>query len=230
MNRPKTTLFMLMSIDGKISTGDTDAMDFDHDLKLISGVKDGLQQYYDLEQQTDLVSLNTGRVMAKIGVNDRTEPPSKIPVSFVIVDNEPHLTAQGVEYLSKWVTTLYLITTNPAHPAVSSNHENVIVLPYEGAVNFPDLLKKLYQKYNTDRITVQSGGTLNATLLRSGLIDHLSLVIAPLLVGGKATPTLVDGESLHALDDLKYLKTAKLVSATPLKNSYLHLRYDVIRV
>lgn len=227
MNRPETTLFMLMSIDGKISTGDTDAMDFDRDLKLIAGVQEGLQQYYDLEQQTDLVSLNTGRVMAKIGVNNRTEPPDKIPVSFVIIDNEPHLTAQGIEYLSKWVTTLYLVTTNSAHPAVSSSHENVVVLSYEKTVDFSDLLGRLRREYGVDRMTVQSGGTLNAVLVRSGLIDHLSLVVAPLLVGGKGTVTLVDGESIHTLDDLKYLKAAKLVSATPLKDSYLHLRYDI---
>jgi 2,5-diamino-6-(ribosylamino)-4(3H)-pyrimidinone 5'-phosphate reductase len=42
MIRPKTTLFMLMSIDGKISTGDTDALDVDRDLPGIAGVREGL--------------------------------------------------------------------------------------------------------------------------------------------------------------------------------------------
>ena len=41
-------------------------MDTDKDYKLISGVKEGNQQYYDLEQQTDLHSLNSGRVFEKI--------------------------------------------------------------------------------------------------------------------------------------------------------------------
>lgn len=67
MTRPMTTLFMLMSVDGKISTGNSDALDFDTDLPQIAGVKAGLQQYYALEQQTDLTSLNTGRVMQKLG-------------------------------------------------------------------------------------------------------------------------------------------------------------------
>ena len=31
MNRPVTTLFMLLSVDGKISTGATDEMDMDRD-------------------------------------------------------------------------------------------------------------------------------------------------------------------------------------------------------
>ena len=70
MARPITTLFMLMSVDGKISPGATDDLDFDKNLPLIPGVKEGLQQYYDIEQTTDLWSLNSGRVQAKVGVND----------------------------------------------------------------------------------------------------------------------------------------------------------------
>ena len=86
MDRPVTTLFMLMSADGKISTGANDALDVDRDFPLIDGVKEGLHQYYDIEQTTDLWSFNTGRVQEKMGVNRKT-PPAKSPVSFVILDN-----------------------------------------------------------------------------------------------------------------------------------------------
>lgn len=70
-SRPITTLFMLMSLDGKISTGSTDNMDVDKDFPLIEGVKEGLNQYYEIEQTTDLWSLNSGRVQAKVGVNEK---------------------------------------------------------------------------------------------------------------------------------------------------------------
>ena len=42
MNRPITTLFMLMSVDGKISTGATDDLDVDKDFPNIKGVNEGL--------------------------------------------------------------------------------------------------------------------------------------------------------------------------------------------
>ena len=96
MDRPVTTLFMLMSVDGKISTGSTDEMDVDKDFPKIDGVKEGLHQYYEIEQTTDLWAFNTGRVQAKMGVNQK-EMPEKTPVSFVILDNH-HLTEQGVRY------------------------------------------------------------------------------------------------------------------------------------
>lgn len=113
MNRPITTLFMLESLDGKISSGNSDNLDADKDFCRINGVKEGLHQYYELEQETDIFSLNTGRVMAKIGVNDRKEYHDKIDVvTFVIIDNKPHLNENGIDYLCHWVGKVLLVTTN----------------------------------------------------------------------------------------------------------------------
>ena len=50
MNRPITMLFMLESLDGKINSGNSDALDVDRDWKEIAGLREGLQQYYDLLQ------------------------------------------------------------------------------------------------------------------------------------------------------------------------------------
>lgn len=46
MGRPITTLFMLMSVDGKISTGATDELDVVRDFPNIPGVMEGLHQYF----------------------------------------------------------------------------------------------------------------------------------------------------------------------------------------
>ena len=50
MDRPVTTLFMLMSVDGKISTGASDDLDVDKDFPRIAGVSEGLHQYYEIER------------------------------------------------------------------------------------------------------------------------------------------------------------------------------------
>lgn len=99
MNKPKTTLFMLMSVDGKISTGDIDERDFDKDLPQIPGIQEGLHQYYELEEQTDLYSFNSSKVLAKVGWNNQKENIEKLPVNFIIVDNQPHLTSVGIRNL-----------------------------------------------------------------------------------------------------------------------------------
>lgn len=229
-NRPITTLFMLESLDGKISSGSSDSLDADKDWCRIDGVKEGLHQYYEIEQTTDLYSLNTGRVMAKIGINDRGDIPNKSPVSFIIIDNKPHLNECGIEYLCKWVKTLYLVTTNKKHIAyeMQAKFDNLVILNYD-MLDLKLLLEDLYDKYNIDRLTIQSGGNLNGLFLREDLIDYVNIVIAPLLVGGRDTSTLIDGESIKSIDELDKLKGLELLECKKLENSYIQLKYKVIR-
>jgi 2,5-diamino-6-(ribosylamino)-4(3H)-pyrimidinone 5'-phosphate reductase len=230
MARTFNTLFMLSSLDGKISTGSIDARDMDKDLPKLKGIREGLGQYYKLEQRTDLHSLNTGRVMAKIGMNRPKKTIAKLPVSFIIIDNKPHLNATGIENLLKKCKTLYLVTNNRKHPAFKlEGRKNLKLLYYPGKINFAGLFSKLRRSFGIKRVTIQSGGTLNATLLRSGLIDEVSIVVAPALIGGKDTSTLVDGSSLRTDRDLLRIRRLKLKKAKVLKNSYLHLLYKVAK-
>jgi len=226
-NRPVTTLFMLMSLDGKISTGDNDSLDIDKDFPKIKGVKEGRSQYYELEKTTDLYSLNTGRVMEKIGVNKRKNS-NKSPASFIIIDNKPHLTKHGVIFMAGWGKKIYLVTTNRKHPAFGLKNVKNMEIIYSKKLDLKSLLVKLKKKYGVKRITIQSGGTLNSTFLRDGLIDHISVVVAPCLIGGKNTSTLIDGESLHSIKELNKIKALKLRKCKVLNKSYLHLKYDVI--
>lgn len=227
-NRPYTTLFMIMSLDGKISSGDNDTLDVDADWKRIDGVKEGLYQYYDLEKQTDTCFFQSGRVFAKIGFNERESATTRIPVVGVIVDNKPHLTEKGIRYLSSWLKKVIIVTTNTDHPARTFG-ENVEVLIYPAKMDFQKLFQSLKDEQGIERVTIQSGGILNAELLRSGLIDEVSIVVAPLLVGGATTSTLIDGEAIHSIEELNKLRALELISCNLLKHSYLHLRYKVVQ-
>jgi len=52
-------------------------------------------------------------------------------------------------------------------------------------------------------------------------------VVAPALVGGRDTATLIDGEALYSPSQLSQLGILKLESAEVLRDSYLRLRYQV---
>lgn len=225
MDRPVTTLFMLMSVDGKISTGATDEMDVDKDFPKIAGVKEGLHQYYEIEQTTDLWSFNTGRVQAKIGVNQK-ELPRKTPVSFALLDNS-HLTAHGIRYFCALAKECVLITSNRNHPAYSIKDDNLHII-YQEQTSLCDALARLKYDFGCERLTIQSGGTVNGLFLRAKLIDFIDIVVAPALIGGKDTPTLIDGSSLTSEKELNGLSALKLIKCTPLQDSYVRMRYRVI--
>ena len=225
MERPVTTLFMLMSVDGKISTGSTDNMDVDKDFPKINGLKEGLHQYYELEQETDLWSFNTGRVQEKMGVNEK-DMPQKTIVSFVLLDNS-HLSEHGVRYFCALSKEFVLITSNPSHPAFSVREDNLHII-YQEEVSLADALRELKEKYGCERLTVQSGGTVNSLFLRDKLFDYVDIVVAPVLIGGKDTTTLIDGRSLASEEELSWLGVLKLIDCIRLEDSYLRLRYQVI--
>lgn len=226
-NRTFNTLFMISSVDGKISTGSIDKRDTDKDFRILDGVKEGLQQYYDIEKTTDRHSFNTGKVMKKINANNNEFKLNCPDVSFIIVDNN-HLTEKGVKNLIERTKRLYLVTKNKNHPAFKFK-DRLELIYYPNKVNLKDLFRKLKQEYGINRVTLQSGGTMNSILLREDLIDRLSLVFAPCLIGGKETPTVIDGISLRREKELKNIKSLKLIKIRKLKHSYLHLTYSLIR-
>ena len=228
--RPLTTLFMIESLDGKISTGDVDELDVDKDFSRIAGVKEGLHQYYDLEKLTDRVSLNSGKVQSKIRVNERYWDKDPDDISFVVIDNKPHLNKNGTEYFAKRSDNFYLVTTNKSHPAfeLKNQYPKMYIMFYDGEIYFLDVLLRLKEEFGVEKITIQTGGTLNAELLRLGLIDRISIVVAPCLIGGRDTQSLIGGESLHNQEDLKKVKALRLIKCDVLDNSYLHLQYEVI--
>ena len=224
MSRPVTTLFLLMSVDGKISTGSTDNMDVDRDFPTVAGLAEGLQQYYDIEQTTDLWSLGSGRVQQKMGVNEGSLP-QKTPVSFALFDNS-HLTEHGVRHFCARSQQFVLVTDNEQHPAfsVAADNLHIILRPK----SFADALQQLNTRFGCERITVQTGGTLNTLLVREKLIDYVDIVVAPVLIGGKDTATLMDGESLRDTSQLSALGVLQLERCEALQNSYVRLRYKVV--
>lgn len=226
MNRPITTLFMLMSVDGKISTGSNDSMDVDADYPKIVGLKEGLHQYYELEQETDLWSFNTGRVQRKMGVNEKPLP-CKTPVSFVLLDNS-HLNENGVRYFCARSKQFVLLTSNPDHPAFNVKEDNLGII-FQEEFSLKQALMTLKEKYECERLTVQSGGTVNGIFLREKLLDYVDIVVAPVLIGGKDTSSLIDGQSLTSTDELSKLGVLRLIDCIKLEDSYLRLRYEVIR-
>lgn len=225
MDRPVTTLYMLMSVDGKISTGATDDLDVDKDFPQIPGVSEGLHQYYEIEQTTDLWTLNSGRVQAKIGVNTK-KIPNRTPVSFVVIDNR-HLNENGIRYFCALSKKFVLITSNAKHPAFNIQEGNFHII-YQKELSLKDVLIKLKSEYGCERITIQTGGTLNGLFLREKLFDYVDVVVAPVLIGGKDTSTLIDGKSLLTQKELSSLGVLKLQECEVLENSYLRLRYEVI--
>ncbi len=64
--------------------------------------------------------------------------------------------------------------------------------------------------------------------LREKLFDYIDVVVAPVLIGGKETASLIDGSSITSENELSGLSVLKLIDCTILNVSYIRVRYQVI--
>ena len=67
-------------------------------------------------------------------------------------------------------------------------------------VDLAQIMAKLSSLLGVSTVISTAGSRLNGALLRAGLVDEVSLVLAPALVGGTITPTLFESEDLGQHD------------------------------
>jgi 2,5-diamino-6-(ribosylamino)-4(3H)-pyrimidinone 5'-phosphate reductase len=86
-------------------------------------------------------------------------------------------------------------------------------------VDFREALELLNRHFGVKTVLVDSGGTLNGLLLREGLVDEVSLLIHPTLIGG-TTPR----SFFRAPEDTIPLR---LTHVEPMRDGIVWVRYEV---
>jgi 2,5-diamino-6-(ribosylamino)-4(3H)-pyrimidinone 5'-phosphate reductase len=87
-------------------------------------------------------------------------------------------------------------------------------------------LEELRARYQVRVVRVDSGGVLNGVLLRAGLVDEVSVVISPELVGGTTANSMFIAADLSSPSGVIPLK---LLHVSNVKEDFVWLRYEVVR-
>jgi 2,5-diamino-6-(ribosylamino)-4(3H)-pyrimidinone 5'-phosphate reductase len=98
------------------------------------------------------------------------------------------------------------------------------IITGEQKVNLRRALEALNQRFDTRKVRVDSGGTLNGVFLRDGLVDEVSVLISPALVGGISPKTMFVAPDLETE---KGVIPLTLIHIEELRNCYVWLRYRV---
>jgi 2,5-diamino-6-(ribosylamino)-4(3H)-pyrimidinone 5'-phosphate reductase len=96
----------------------------------------------------------------------------------------------------------------------------------EDRVDLRAALEELATRFAVRTVRVDSGGTLNGALLRAGLVDEVSVLLHPCLVGGMTPRSLFRAPDLATSEGVIPLKLTHLER---LENDLLWLRYEVLR-
>jgi 2,5-diamino-6-(ribosylamino)-4(3H)-pyrimidinone 5'-phosphate reductase len=93
-----------------------------------------------------------------------------------------------------------------------------------GRVDLRRALEQLAERFGVRTVRVDSGGTLNGALLRAGLVDEVSLLVHPYLVGGTSPRSPYLAEDLRPGADAV---PARLSSVEQVADGLVWLRYEV---
>ena len=91
-----------------------------------------------------------------------------------------------------------------------------------GSIDLRRVLAKLRTAFGIRRLLLEGGGTINGSFLAAGLIDEVSILIAPVADGSIGTPTLFDAMTGKGLG-----RKLRLISISRIKGDRVWLRYKM---
>jgi 2,5-diamino-6-(ribosylamino)-4(3H)-pyrimidinone 5'-phosphate reductase len=91
-------------------------------------------------------------------------------------------------------------------------------------LNLKRVLEKLRKTFGIERLLLEGGGKINGSFLAAGLVDELSVLVAPIADGSIGTPTLFDAK--EGRGPVRHLKLTSVQKRT---GDLVWLRYTVQR-
>ena len=225
-NRPFVFICAGMSLDGKISNFKKEQTPISSD--------DNRETLFDARAEVDAVMIggNTLRqddpsltLKTQKRKNDRIRAGrTPEPIKIAVVSNAGNLDLNGKFFTEGEGEKMIFTTTKTTDRRIEEIRKKAKVYVLgEKVVDLEKMLFFLFEE-GVKTILVEGGGELNSALLEKDLVDELRLKVGNLIIGGRDSVTLVDGEGF----DLLSVKKVKFQSVVQEKN-HLIVKVKVVK-
>ncbi len=193
--RPFVHLKLAMSLDGRISLNSSVST-------ALSGEAARLR-VHELRHEHDaiLVGANTAFV-DNPSLTDRSGKPRRQPLARVVLDNRLRLPSDSI-LANTTETAPTLVFTNCIDPesVYRLSGKGVEVVPIEGgARNLEAVLEDLYRR-EIQSVLVEGGTGVAGAFVDAGLVDKITFLCAPIVIGGPNAPAAIGGKGAADLAD-----------------------------
>lgn len=196
---PWVTAKYAMSLDGKTATRSGDA-------RWISG-EESRRHVHVLRDGVDAVMVGIGTVLADDpALTVRPAPSDGRQPRRIVVDSSLRLPIGSAlaTSLAEGTIVAHVDRCGRRREASLLEARGAELLPIaagrDGRVDLCSLLKELARR-GLSEVLVEGGGVLLASLLDERLIDEIACCIAPVVIGGDAAPTPVEGAGAQRVAD-----------------------------
>ena len=197
--RPYVILNAAMTLDGKIATATGSSN--------ISGKKD-LERVHEIRKECDGIMVGIGTVMAddpRLTVHKIDARPEDNPVR-VVVDSRCRTPADARITNGDAKTIIAGANEYKEEFMKSETYETLkkrgVKFFFSGdrRVDLKALMNYLHEE-GIEKLMLEGGATLNFSMIRLGLIDEISICVAPMVVGGADAKTFFDGDGFNTMDE-----------------------------
>ncbi len=209
---PVVAVNMAMSADGKVATTNRSVTSF--------GSSRDLAHLYELRATADAIvcgSRTVEETSATLG--NGGDAYLKLRQRAGLASHPVRVIVSGAGTLSSKIPlwnahpSPVVVLTSPLAPLgergrLSRLAESVWVSP-SPEIDFSAAFSWLATEYRVRRLMAEGGPTLNDALFRADLVDELHLTICPRLVGGRTSPTIVDGIGQTKLSQASSLRLSQ---------------------
>lgn len=191
--RPFVHLKLAISLDGRISLRNSISTALSGDA--------ARTRVHEIRHEHDaiLVGANTATVDDP-SLTDRSGKPRRRPLARVILDNRLRLPLE-----SKLATTTNeaptLVFTNCIDPEAVCRlaKTGVHVVPVEGGARNLDLVLEELKRREIQSVLVEGGTGVAGAFVDARLVDKVTLICAPLIIGGSDAPVAIGGKGASDL-------------------------------
>jgi 2,5-diamino-6-(ribosylamino)-4(3H)-pyrimidinone 5'-phosphate reductase len=234
LQKPIITLIIASSVDGCLVTRESDRYDKNKNWKNTKGVGGYVQQFFDFSvESSDTYNLINASTLVNIGVNSENFVPKKSNVQLIVLNFNDNLTEVGLKNASKSVKKLILIgKKDDQFIQLKKFPKNCEFLITKNDFDIAKTMRVLKSKYKVEKITVQSAGLLSSKWLSSGVVDFLTIILYPIMVGNNGTHILSDldftNDNSNKIEQFFNVRPLKLIKSRAFDTNYLFLRYAVL--
>lgn len=197
---PFITFKFASSLDGKIAASDGSTTWITSE--------EARNRVHVLRSESDAVMIGIGTLLTddpRLTARDiNGSLLGKQPIK-IIVDSHCRTSTDVRAIASGGKTIIAAITSADNKRLKQKGVEVIVTTSVDGRVDLTSLITQLGIMGITS-ILFEGGGTLASSFFKLGLIDKVISFIAPRIIGGKNTPTPVDGHGLPALDATQELR------------------------
>jgi len=194
-NRPFIHLKLAMSLDGRISLN-----------KSVSTALSGeaaLKRVHELRHEHDaiLVGANTA-LIDNPNLTDRSGKPRRRPLARIILDNSLRLPKKHALATTANETSTLIFTSNiDPLDTTPLTDLGVDVIPITGGPrNLSDVVEALYRR-EIQSVLVEGGSEVAGAFVDGRLVDKVTFIISPTIIGGHDAPVAIGGKGAESLAD-----------------------------